>query len=339
MVTMIATLIASTLLCQESAPTPASLTAFLESLEAKSFRGMVYVEQAGKEKFFHTVGYADPAAKRSFTRDTGICMGSIVKPMVRVALFKLVEKGKLGLDDPISKFFDNVPADKKAITLRILAEHRAGFKDVFGGDYQPMERDELMAKMLASDLIFTPGQREEYSNSGFSMLATILEKVSGRSIEALIDELEFKPLGLKRTGYVRPGWKPDQLAVGYRSDGKRFGTPLDKFWYKDGPSWNLRGNGGMLTTVRELARWTRAFHEFGLISREQHKLLEPGLHVEDASRRFASFAGGNNIWNTVASYNPGKRIVIIATSWDGRFAIENEGRTIIRQVYGMLGNP
>ncbi len=315
--------------------TPEELRAHLDSLAEKHFRGVVYVEQAGRELFYHAVGMADPDSKRPFTKDTGLCIGSIVKPMVRVALCRLADQGKLKLSDPISKYFEGVPEDKAGITLQHLADHTSGFQDVFGGDYEPMERDELMKQMLASKLLFKPGDKDEYSNSGFSMLSTILEKVSGKSIEDLIAEIEFAPIGLKRTGYVRPKWKAEECAVGYGPLGRRWGSPLDRFWYPDGPSWNLRGNGGMISTVTDLARWARAVHDLEILSKENHQLLNPAFYREDGARRISLSAGGNGIFNTVVAYNPGKKMVVVAASVDGRFEIEQD-RGLWRMIHSML---
>lgn len=311
------------------------IRAQLDALAPKHFRGMVYVEQAGKEVFFHTVGLANPEAKRPFTRETGICIGSIVKPMVRTALFRLVDEGKLSLRDPISKFIENVPSDKAGITLTHLADHTSGFQDFFGGDYEPMKRDELIGKMLASKLQFAPGAREEYSNSGFSMLATILEKTSGLGIEEFIARTQFEPIGLKKTGYVRPGWKKEDLVSGTNRRGEKWGTPLDRFWYPDGPSWNLRGNGGMISTVVELARWGRALNEGEILTKKNHRLMIPAFYEPDAERRLWGAAGGNGIFNTILIYNPGKRMVAVAASVDGRFEIESD-RELIRNIYRML---
>lgn len=315
--------------------TAETLRAQLDAHGPKHFRGMVYIEQAGKEAFFHSVGFADPETKRPFTRETGICIGSIVKPMVQAALLKLAEANKLNLEDPISKYFKNVPKDKEGITLGHLAKHTAGFQDTFGGDYEPMKRDELMAKMLESKLLFEPGTRDEYSNSGFSMLSTVLEKVSGESIEGLIARLEFRPLGLQKTGYVLPKWKSQDLAVGTTQQGKKWGTPLDHFWYPDGPSWNLRGNGGMISTVQELARWARALHEGEILSKESHQKLVPAFYEADGARRIWASAGGNGIFNTIVFYNPGKRMVVVAASVDGRFEIESD-RELVRNIHRML---
>ena len=308
----------------------AEFRTFLDSLADKPFRGIVYIEQAGKEKFFHSVGFADPATKKPFTRETGLCIGSIVKPFSRVALFKLAQQGKLSFDDSISKYFDNVPEDKKAITLRMLASHRAGFQDIFGDDYAPMQRDELMQKMLASKLIFKPDEKDEYSNAGFSMIATVIEKVTGESFEQAVNRLEFKPLGMTKTGYVIPKWKKNDLAVGSTKLGVIWGTPLDHFWYKDGPSWNLRGNGGMLSTAPELARWARGAHTGEMLTPEDYEIFMPSFANGKDKDRYTISAGGNGIFNTIMLYNPHRKIAVIAASMDGRFEIESVVRDLAK---------
>jgi len=301
----------------------------LDAFEVQHFRGLVYVEKDGKEVFFHTVGYADPDTRRSFTRSTGIEIGSIVKPIVKTAIYKLVEQGKLSLTDPISKFFSDVPADKQMITVDMLLHHKAGFQDIFGDDYEPMQRDELMSKMLASKLLFTPDSKDEYSNSGYSMLATIIEKVTGESLEKHIARTQFKPLGLRRTGYVLPHWKSDQIAIGTDSDGKRWGSPLDRFWYPDGPSWNLRGNGGMITTVGELAHWSWAVHNGKLLNAASYAEFTPTLSKKDVApdAMWGSF-GGNGVWDCGLVYNPSRRMTVILFSVDGRFEIETKLREL-----------
>lgn len=312
-----------TLVVGQVAVSDAALKAELDALEFKHFAGVVYMEKDGKELFYHAVGLADRESGRKFTRQTGFDIGSIVKPMVRTALYKLAESQALGLEDPITKYFKDVPEDKARITLAMLAQHKAGFQDVFGGDYQPMERDELMRKMLESKLLFEPGSKDEYSNSGYSMLATVIEKVTGEGIEQHLARTQFLPLGLKRLGYVLPGWSSVDTAIGYTRKGERWGSPRDKFWYADGPSWNLRGNGGMISTVGELAKWCNALHSGKLLGKDSYALMFPTWAAAAPSpTAISASAGGNGIFNTVMIYNPHRRVTIIAASTDGRFEVE-----------------
>lgn len=312
----------------------------LDALEPKHFSGMVYVLHDGKEKFFHAVGYDDPEKRRPFTRTSAIEVGSIVKPFVRVAFLRLAEKGKVVLSDSIAKYFAGVPADKREITLDLLLSHKSGFKDVLGGDYEPMQRDELMSKMLSSTLLFKPGTKEEYSNAGFSMLATILEKVTGEPIDDYLWRTQFKPLGMHRTGYRRSGWKREDLPLGFDADGKRWGTPMDRFWYADGPSWNLRGNGGMMSTVTDLGRWIHAIFESSFVSDSIRLQLSPGVFGKDAPpTRLWAAAGGNGIYNAIAAYNRGHKTSVVAFSTDGRLAIEDELRPLYQLMIRVAETP
>jgi CubicO group peptidase (beta-lactamase class C family) len=321
------------LLCNpQSASDADALKSYLDSQAPKGFHGVLYVEQDGRELFWHTVGYADRDRKKPFSKDSLFDIGSIVKPMVKVARMKAVSKGLIRQDDTLPKFFANVPEDKRAITIDQLASHRAGFDDTFGGDYELIGRDELMKTMLTSTLIFAPGSQMKYSNSGYSMLAAILEQVTGRSIEAFVAETNFRPVGIKRIGYVLPKWNRSDLVFGYRRNGQPFGTPLDHRWAKDGPSWHLRGNGGMLATAPDLAKWVRAVHEGVLLNKDEHKLFAPRLYADDATRRIWGVLGGNGVFNTLAAYHLEKRLVIVGASIDGRFEIESLGRELIDKV-------
>ncbi|MBC8066067.1 MAG: beta-lactamase family protein [Chlorobia bacterium] len=322
-------ILAAAMLTSSQADPATELRAKLDELGKQNFSGVLYMEKDGKEIFFHSVGYADPESKRPFTRQTGIEIGSIVKPVVRVAMLKLAEDGKVGLSDSISKYFRDVPEDKKPITLQMLMNHTSGFQDVFGGDYEPIKRDALMQKMLEAKLLFTPGSKDEYSNCGFSMLATIIEKVTGESLERHIARTQFTPLGLRRFGYVLPNWNRDELMTGYGSKGERWGTPREKFWYKDGPSWNLRGNGGMIATAKDLATWSLAAHGGRLLKPGSYKLFMPSWAEKPPSATAISMsAGGNGIFNTVLAYMPHHKLVLVAASTDGRFEIENHLRPL-----------
>lgn len=314
----------------------AEIKASLDAEAVKHFAGVVYAVKDGKEIFYHSVGFADREAKRPFTRDTGIEIGSIVKPVVKVAILRLEEEGKISLSDSIARFFPEAPEDKKPITIKMLLSHTSGFKDVFGGDYEPMTRDDLMVKMLASKLLFEPGSKEEYSNSGYSMLSTIIEMVTKEDVESHIARTQFKPLGLARFGYVLPAWKPEETTVGYRRDGARWGTPRDKFWYPDGPSWNLRGNGGMIATVGNLAAWCHAAHNGRFLKPESYKVFAPMWAEQPPTERSLwGAAGGNGIFNTVLVYNPHRKLVMIAASTDARFQVEDHLRPYLSKLIAL----
>lgn len=307
----------------------------LDSLEKEHLVGAVYVVQENEPKFFHGVGEVNPKTGARFTPQTAIEIGSIVKSFVKAEICRLAADGTISLDDPISNHFEDVPADKRQIKIKHLVDFTAGFPDMFGGDYQPMGRDELMSKMLTSPLAFEAGTDDRYSNSSYSMLATIIEKVTGKSIEEQIAVSQFAPLGLKKTGYVLPRWQSQELPYGYTRAGEPWGTPLDKYWAEDGPSWNLRGNGGMLSTFEELAKWGQAVHGGSLLSKKAYALYEPEL-AEDPAGKVAADAGGNGIFNCVLVSFPGEEVTLVAFSADGRLVIEDHLQDIFSKAMKAL---
>ena len=117
-------------------------------------------------------------------------------------------------------------------------------------------------------LRFAPGTQRSYSNTGYSLLAAIIEQVTGRTYDEYVRDAILAPLGLHHTGFLLPGFPLDSLAHGYRSDGTDAGTMLAKPHAADGPWWNLRGNGGMLSTVADMhAFYTALFGGERLLTR------------------------------------------------------------------------
>jgi CubicO group peptidase (beta-lactamase class C family) len=91
----------------------------------------------------------------------------------------------------------------------------------------------------------------------------------------------FAPAGMTHTGYVLPDWKPGQVAVEYDARGRSHGRPFDHPWAKDGPYWNLRGNGGLLSTARDMFRWHRALEGDKVLNRRsKRELFEPRVLEE-----------------------------------------------------------
>src|SRR5262249_7805820 len=154
----------------------------------------------------------------------------------------------LSIHDSLSKYFPNAPADKRNITLWQLVTHVAGFPIGLGGDFETLSGDGFVKAALAYPLKFAPGTGEQYSNTGYALLAAVIERVSGRTYDEYVRDNILDPLGLKNTGYLLPHFDSSRVAHGYRN-GEDVGTLLAKPHAADGPYWNLRGNGGMLSTV------------------------------------------------------------------------------------------
>lgn len=230
----------------------------LKAAEAKGFSGVVRLSKHGEVLLEEGYGLANRAQNIPFTPATVVQIGSNTKDFTAVALLQLQQKGLLSLNDPLSRFFPEAPADKKEITIRQLMRHRAGFPLGFGEDFAPVSRDQLIQTALSFKLLFPPGSRESYSNPGYSILAAIIEKVSGKTFDEYVRDNILQPLGMTHTGLLLPNFAPTSLAHGYRVSGEDAGTMLDKPHAADGPYWNLRGNGGMLSTVGDMATFYSA---------------------------------------------------------------------------------
>ncbi|MFE0102045.1 serine hydrolase domain-containing protein [Streptomyces sp. NPDC059009] len=227
-------------------------------------------------------GLADRAAKTPATCDTVYDVMSVTKQFTAAAILKLEMRGELRVGDRIGRYLPHVPADKRAITLHQLLTHSAGLPESLGDDYDPVSRAQVLTGAMRARLRSAPGKEFHYSNVGYSLLAAIVEKVSGRSYERFLAEHLFRPAGMTRTGYVLPTWKRDQVAVEYDRHGRSQGRPLDHPGAPDGPYWNLRGNGGMLSTARDMFRWHRALMGDTVLSEAaKRKLFAPHVRVPE----------------------------------------------------------
>jgi CubicO group peptidase (beta-lactamase class C family) len=268
------------------------IDAYLSRTVPFDVAGVFLIAKDGKVILEKGYGYADREKNIPYSPETVFDIGSLTKQFTAAAILKLEEQGKLRVTDPLSKYLPGVPEDKAAITLHHLLTHSAGMQDVFGGDYEVMTREGIVRAALGSKLLWSPGTRYRYSNSGYSLLGVVIELVSGMPYERFLRTHLFKPAGLKKTGYRLATWSPRELAVGYRND-TRWGTPLEKAWAEDGPWWNLRANGGMLSTVGDLYRWGQALAGNKILREaSKRKLFHPHVATDEAGSEHYGYGWG-----------------------------------------------
>jgi CubicO group peptidase (beta-lactamase class C family) len=261
---------------------------YLTRLVPYGFAGAVLVAKDGQVVLEKGYGLADREGKRPYTPDMVSCIGSVTKQFTGAAIVALEAQGKLKTSDPISKYLPGVPEDKAAITIHHLLTHTAGFRgDLGGSDEEPIERDALVAKVLAAPLAAAPGERFEYSNEGFSLAGAIVERVSGLGYEAFLRQHLFLPAGMKDTGYQAPGWPLSRLPLGYGMDGKAWGRVFKNGWLPDGPGWYLRANGGIHSSPRDLYRWHLALEAGKVLPADAVKKLQTGHVPAPGGERYA----------------------------------------------------
>lgn len=233
----------------------------MKAAEAKGFSGVVRIARNGNAILEKGYGLADRAANIPFTKSTVVQIGSNTKDFTAVAILQLQNRGLLSVDDKLSRFFPNAPDDKKDITIWQLMKHEAGFPLGFGGDFEPVSKAQLIDNAMKFKLLFPPGSKKSYSNLGYALLAAIIEQVSAKSYDEYLRDNILAPLGLTHTGFLLPKFPDRDLAHGYRANGEDAGTMLAKPHATDGPYWNLRGNGGMLSTVSDMHDFYQALFE------------------------------------------------------------------------------
>ena len=221
-------------------------------------------------------GRADHAARVAASCDTVYDIGSLTKQFTAAAVVKLEMLGRLDVHDTIERWLGPVPPDKAGITVQQLLTHTAGLVDSLGDDYERLTRRQLVTQALASPLRTAPGTAYHYSNLGYSLLAVIIERASGPGYEEFLDLHLFRPAGMTQTGYTLPRWRRSDVAVEYDARGVGQGRPFDHPWAASGPWWNLRGNGGLLSTTSDMARWHQALLDHRVLDRgAQRELFRP----------------------------------------------------------------
>jgi len=304
------------------------LDAYLTRLVPFGWSGSVLVARDGEIVLNKGYGLANRAQHTPWTSDTVGNIGSITKQFTAAAILKLEAMGKLNVMDRMSAYLPAVPADKAGITLHQLLTHTAGLAGDLGGtDDQPIGRDELVKVVLASRLAHPPGDTFEYSNEGYSLLAAIVERVSGEAYEQFLHDRLFVPAGMTKTGYLLPKYTDAEIARGYRADGTEWGTVYKRGWRADGPGWYLRGNGGLQSTTGDLYKWHLALGEETVLpAAERTKLFTPyvqtpggdryaygwGVDVTPRQTTVISHNGGNGIYFADLRRYVDEKTVIIA---------------------------
>jgi CubicO group peptidase (beta-lactamase class C family) len=239
------------------------------------FNGSVLVAEKGNVIYKKGFGFADMEWNIPNQPDTKHRLGSITKQFTSMLIMQLVEQGKLKLDMPISTYLPDYPKKNgDVITLHHLLTHSSGTpnmtsfprfgKDIMRNSYTPVELVKLFAD---SALNFKPGERFEYSNSGYILLGYIIEKVTGKSYEQVLQDNIFSPLKMNNTGYDHAGPLLKKRATGYEKNG--WGYVNANFIDMSVPY----AAGSLYSTVEDLYLWNAALYGSQLLRKENMDLL------------------------------------------------------------------
>ena len=199
----------------------------------------------------------------AITPDTVFYIGSTAKQFTAFAAALLIEQGKLSLSDPVRKYFPELPAWAEPITVDHLIHHTSGIRDYlalweisgrsFASAIVLEEAIALIARQQATN--FAPGAQWSYSNSNYVLLAELVGRAAGKPIRQFAQDAMFAPLGMTSTHFHDDNTMiVPRRAVGYAPSGP------DSFRVV-ATTYALVGDGGLLTTVRDLVKWDENFYD------------------------------------------------------------------------------
>ena len=196
------------------------------------------------------------------------------KQFTAAAVVKLQMQGRLRVSDPIDRFFDGVPEDKRGVTVRHLLTHTAGLVEALGDDDEPLTRRAMIVGALTSELRAPPGTRYHYSNVGYSLLAAIIEKASGRGTRTTWrgtlrtrrdDAHGLRAAGL---GHRRRGGR-------VRRPGPLTGSPVRPSVGCGRAVLEPPRNGGLLSTAHDMGRWLLSLESNRVLDERAKEALRP----------------------------------------------------------------
>lgn len=279
---------------------------YLSEGVANGFSGSILVAKEGNILLHKGYGMANKEKNIPYSANTVSTIGSVTKQFTATAILKLVDLNKLKLTDPIHTFFKNLPEDKKEITIHQLLTHSSGFLPVIGdGDFDDIPRALFFKTLFATELLHPPGAKYAYSNAAYSILARIIEIVSGQEYESFLNEYLFKPAGMKQTGYFIPQWDEHFIATGYARNVIKVGTLMERFLDSAKVTWTLKGNGGIHSTTGDMYKWYLAL--------KTNKILPKSLFEQLTTPYILEQEGGNSYYGYGwAIYNSDRSTKIIS---------------------------
>jgi CubicO group peptidase (beta-lactamase class C family) len=236
-----------------------------EAADGRRFSGVALVAQDGKPLFRKAYGHADWTKRVPNTPETGFMLFSISKQFTAAAVLLLQDRGRLSVQDPVSKHLPDCPPEWAPVTLHHLLSHTAGIEidnlwHWIENHYPALREDPRKepAPYQRMPLVTPPGEKFQYSNGGYMLLAQVVAKASGRGYQEFLRENVFRPLGMAGTDCDRDAPTPG------RARGHHL-TPTDAK-ITEQPTHYVVGAGDVYSTADDMLRWDEALYTDKLLS-------------------------------------------------------------------------
>ena len=292
------------------------------------------------EKIVFKKGYglSNVSTQERIIPTTNFRLASVTKQFTAMSILLLVQKGRIKLEDPLTKYFPSFPAYGKDIKIKHLLTHTSGlmdYEDLISPSQTVQLHDTNCLQLMykANGLYFSPGAQYKYSNTGYAILALVVEKVTGQDFAIYLNENIFKPLKMKNSvAFVEGKSTIPNRAYGY--------SLVNGSWVETDQSLTsaVLGDGGIYTNTIEMSQWIKALWDYKLLGSEMQnqswtrKKLNNGApidygygwHVEDYKNKAHPYHGGSSIGfrNHLLLFPEQKLMVILLTN-------RNEGDPMI----------
>jgi CubicO group peptidase (beta-lactamase class C family) len=318
---------------------------------AKKINGNFLIAEKGNIIFSGSYGFANEEKKELLNENSVFELASCSKQFTAMAIMILKEKGKLNLEDNIQKYIPEL-SNYKGITIKNLLNHTGGLPDYMAQmdslfDKSKIATNKDIVSMFSKHkpkIVFEPNAKYEYSNTGYALLATIIEKASGVSYAKYLSAAIFKPLKMKNSFVYTRRLSPKKInnyAFGYLySDSlKKYILP-DEMEETKMVIWldGIVGDGTVNSTVKDLLLWDRALYTNKLLSKEGMEMVFTAATLNDKTKTKYGFG-----WQIDNNADFGK-IVSHSGGWPGYVTfidrhIDNDKTIILLQNHGDVSIP
>lgn len=309
------------------------------------FTGSVLVAQNGEVLLSKGYGLADRQQGTPNLPQTRFRLGSVTKQFTAMAILILQQQGKLDVQDRICQYIDACPQEWQAITIHHLLTHTSGihnFTNMLSYRWlmaKPTTPEQTMDVFNDLPLDFQPGERYKYSNSGYVVLGSIIERASGQTYEEFLQQEIFTPLKMNNTGYEHPD---SGVAVGYsRTSAEKPAQFIDM-------SVPFAA-GALYSTVEDMLLWDQALYTEQLLPRSMLELMFTKhtsmgeenasygygwMIMEDGERTIVQHGGGINGFRSLIVRYPEEKVLVVILSNQENTPVEEVWSSIDKQLFG-----
>ena len=285
----------------------------------------VLVLRNGKAVVRRSYGFADLERRTAATPQTNYRLASVTKQFTAASVLLLAQQGKLSISDRLKRWLPSLPSALDSVTIKHLLTHTSGIVD-----YEDLIPDSATAQVHDLDVLhlleskdstyFKPGTNYRYSNSGYALLALVVERASGKRFAAFLHDRIFAPLGMNNTLAHEEGFSiVANRAYGY--------TMKDGTWIRKDQSVTsaVLGDGGIYSSIDDLAKWDAALYDSRLLSDTSRDLAfsaHTTTNNPEVSYGFGWRITGETVWhsgetsgfrNVIVRY-PSRRLTVIILS-------------------------